>query len=110
MELRSFAVFPGGPDAASSKAPPDRHVCAKTSADGDRGGPARELLVTAPIMFGKLHVAPVVHAFLDAYPEVTVRLVLSDQVIDLVESQVDVAVRIGRQPRARIAKRRQQFP
>lgn len=49
-------------------------------------------------MFGKLHVAPVVHAFLDAYPEVTVRLVLSDQVIDLVESHVDVAVRIGRLP------------
>jgi DNA-binding transcriptional LysR family regulator len=71
---------------------------AERAASGEYRAPRGELLVTAPIMFGKLHVAPVVHAFLDAYPEVTVRLVLSDQVIDLVESQVDVAVRIGRLP------------
>lgn len=66
---------------------------AEREASGEYRG---ELLVTAPIMFGKLHVAPIVHAFLTAYPEVTVRLMLSDQVIDLVEAHVDVAVRIGR--------------
>ena len=54
-----------------------------------------ELLVAAPFMFGKLHVAPIVHAFIAAYPEETVRLVLSDDVIDLVEADVDFAVRIG---------------
>jgi DNA-binding transcriptional LysR family regulator len=54
------------------------------------------LLVTAPILFGKLHVAPIVHAFLAAYPDVRVRLLLSDQLVDLAEAHVDVAVRIGR--------------
>ncbi|OYY90182.1 MAG: LysR family transcriptional regulator [Sphingomonas sp. 28-66-16] len=69
---------------------------AERAASGEYRAPRGELLVAAPIMFGKLHVAPIVHAFLAAYPEVTVRLLLSDQVIDLVEAHVDVAVRIGR--------------
>jgi DNA-binding transcriptional LysR family regulator len=71
---------------------------AERAASGEYRAPRGELLVTAPIMFGKLHVAPIIHAFLSAYPDVTVRLVLSDQVIDLVEAHVDVAVRIGRLP------------
>jgi DNA-binding transcriptional LysR family regulator len=71
---------------------------AERAASGEYRAPRGELLVTAPIMFGKLHVAPVVHDFLAAYPDVTVRLVLSDQVIDLAEAMVDVAVRIGRLP------------
>jgi DNA-binding transcriptional LysR family regulator len=71
---------------------------AERAASGEYRAPRGELLVTAPIMFGKLHVAPIVHEFLAAYPQVTVRLVLSDQVIDLGEALVDVAVRIGRLP------------
>jgi DNA-binding transcriptional LysR family regulator len=71
---------------------------AERAASGEYRAPRGELLVTAPIMFGKQHVAPIIHAFLAAYPEVNVRLVLSDQVIDLVETHVDVAVRIGRLP------------
>jgi DNA-binding transcriptional LysR family regulator len=71
---------------------------AERAASGEYRAPRGELLVTAPIMFGKLHVAPIIHAFLAAYPDVTVRLVLSDQVIDLVEAHVDVAVRIGHLP------------
>jgi DNA-binding transcriptional LysR family regulator len=71
---------------------------AERAASGEYRAPRGELLVTAPIMFGKLHVAPIMHEFLAAYPDVTVRLVLSDQVIDLTEATVDVAVRIGRLP------------
>ena len=63
-------------------------------------------MVTAPIAFGALNVAPVVHEFLAAYPEVTVRLVLSDGVIDLVENHIDVAVRIGRLPDSALVARR----
>jgi DNA-binding transcriptional LysR family regulator len=76
----------------------DELADAERAASGEYRAPRGELLVTAPIMFGKLHVAPIIHAFLAAYPEVTVRLVLSDQVVDLVEAHVDVAVRIGRLP------------
>lgn len=79
---------------------------AERAASGEYRAPRGELLVTAPIMFGKIHVAPIVHAFLGAYPEVTVRLVLADHVIDLTESQVDVAVRIGRLPDSDLIVRR----
>lgn len=71
---------------------------AERAASGEYRAPRGELLVTAPIQFGKLHVAPVTHGFLAAYPEVTVRLVLADHMIDLVEQHIDVAVRIGHLP------------
>lgn len=46
---------------------------AERAASGEYREPRGALLVTAPIMFGKLHVAPVVHDFLAAYPPVSVR-------------------------------------
>ncbi|GEO01509.1 LysR family transcriptional regulator [Novosphingobium sediminis] len=79
---------------------------AERAASGEYRVPRGELMVTAPIMFGKLHVAPVVHAFLNAYPDVTVRLVLSDSTIDLVEAHVDVAVRIGQLPDSDLVARK----
>lgn len=71
---------------------------AERVAAGEYRRPRGDLLVTAPIMFGKLHVVPIVLAFLAAYPEVNVRVALFDHVIDLVENHVDVAVRIGHLP------------
>lgn len=71
---------------------------AERAAAGEYRTPRGDLLVTAPIMFGKLHVTPIVLAFLAAYPEVNVRVVSFDHVIDLVENHVDVAIRIGRLP------------
>jgi len=79
---------------------------AERAASGEYRAPRGELLVTAPITFGALNIAPIVHAFLAAYPEVSVRLVLSDGVIDIVESHVDVAVRIGRLPDSALVARR----
>lgn len=79
---------------------------AERAASGEYRAPRGELLVTAPIMFGTLNVAPIVHDFLAAYPEVAVRLVLSDWVIDLVEYHIDVAVRIGRLPDSALVTRR----
>ena len=79
---------------------------AERVASGEYRAPRGELLVTAPIMFGKLHVAPIVHDFLSACPEVTVRLVLADTLVDLIENQVDVAVRIGDLPDSSLIARR----
>ncbi|BCH26179.1 LysR family transcriptional regulator [Mesorhizobium sp. L-8-3] len=57
--------------------------------------PIRGLLrVTAPVLFGRRHVAPVVNGFLDSFPETQVELVLQDSNLDLVEEGLDVAVRI----------------
>ncbi|WP_024520752.1 LysR family transcriptional regulator [Bradyrhizobium sp. Tv2a-2] len=71
---------------------------AERAAAGEYRTPRGDLLVTAPIMFGKLHVTPVVLSFLAAYPEVNVRVAFFDHVIDLVENHVDVAIRIGHLP------------
>jgi DNA-binding transcriptional LysR family regulator len=57
-----------------------------------------ELVVAAPIVFGRLHVVPVVADFLERNPEVNVRLTLSDRNVNLLEDHVDVALRIGELP------------
>ena len=71
---------------------------AERAASGEYSAPRGELVVTAPIVFGRLHVLPVAAGFLEAYPEVDVRLVLGDRVINLLENHVDLAVRIGELP------------
>jgi len=53
------------------------------------------ITVTAPVRFGEMHVAPAVTRFLQRYPQVQVRLLLLDRVIDMLEEGVDVAVRIA---------------
>lgn len=53
------------------------------------------LRVAAPLVFGRLHVAPLVAAFLDAHRLVGLDLVLADRNADLLEEAIDVAVRIG---------------
>jgi DNA-binding transcriptional LysR family regulator len=71
---------------------------AERSAAGEYTEPKGDLVVTAPIMFGRLQVLPAVTEFLRAYPEVSVGLVLTDRVTHLVDDQVDVALRIGELP------------
>lgn len=68
---------------------------AERLASGEYRTPRGELLITAPIMFGRLHVQPVVLAFLDAYPDISVRLTLADAFVDIVENRIDLALRIG---------------
>lgn len=53
------------------------------------------LVITAPIVFGRLHVLPIVTEFLKSYPAVDVRLFLSDRTINMLEDHVHVAIRIG---------------
>ena len=71
---------------------------AEREAAGEFTVPKGELVVTAPTMFGRLHVLPVVADFLAAFPDISVRLLLLDRNVDLVEDHVDMAVRIGRLP------------
>lgn len=61
-----------------------------------------ELTLTAPVVFGRLHVLPVVTAFLQAYPEIDIKLTLADRLLHLQEDRVDVAVRIGALPDSRL--------
>ena len=68
------------------------------SAADARAPLAGRLSVTAPVLFGQLHVAPLVCAFLEPHPDVEVRLLLLDRVVSLAEEGVDLAVRIGPLP------------
>jgi DNA-binding transcriptional LysR family regulator len=67
-------------------------------ASGEFRAPKGELIITAPIVFGRFHVLPVTMEFLKAYPDVQIRCVLSDRVVNLLEDHVDLAVRIGELP------------
>jgi DNA-binding transcriptional LysR family regulator len=68
------------------------------AAAGEGTAPRGELRVTAPILFGRLHVLPIVSEFLGRFPDVSVALSLLDRPVDLVEEGLDVAVRIGALP------------
>jgi DNA-binding transcriptional LysR family regulator len=68
---------------------------AERAAAGEYSAARGELIVTAPMVFGRLHVLPVLTEFLQAYPEVNVRLVLGDRVVNILEDHVDLALRIG---------------
>ena len=65
------------------------------AAVGEGTAPRGELRVTAPILFGRLHVSPIMIEFLERFPDVSVALSLIDRPVDLVEEGLDVAVRIG---------------
>jgi DNA-binding transcriptional LysR family regulator len=57
--------------------------------------PKGVLAVSAPLLFGRMHVAPVVVEYLRRYRKASVSLILADRLVNLVEEGMDVAVRIG---------------
>ena len=75
----------------------DIHEAERVAA-GEYNEPRGELVLTAPVVFGRTHVLPIVTEFLKAYPKVTVRLVLGDRPLNLTEDHVDLALRIGALP------------
>ncbi len=60
--------------------------------------PTGTLSITAPVLFGHMHVAPAVSRFLQRYPRTQVRLTLIDRVVDLIQEGHDLAVRIAHLP------------
>ena len=53
---------------------------AERAASGEYSAPKGDLIITAPIVFGRLHVLPVITAFLKAYPDIDIRIVLADRI------------------------------
>jgi DNA-binding transcriptional LysR family regulator len=68
---------------------------AERAASGEHAAPRGEIVITAPLAFGRLHVLPVIAEFLARWPEIDVRLVLADRNLHLIDDHVDIAVRIG---------------
>ena len=75
---------------------------AERIAAGQYNVPQGELVLTAPVAFGRLHVLPVITEFLKAHAQVDVRLVLADRPLDLIEQHLDLAIRIGLLPDSRL--------
>ena len=73
---------------------------AERAVAGAHGVPRGRLGMSAPIVFGRLHVLPLVTDFLVEHPAVDVRLMLTDRVVDLLDEGLDMAVRIGDLPDA----------
>lgn len=71
---------------------------AERDASGEYRSPTGELVISTPLVFGRSHVLPVVADFLKAYPDIRVRLLLNDRVVNMVEDHIDLSVRIGPLP------------
>lgn len=93
---RRLSLTPEGRDYAERC----RHILAAVNeADAalgeQKGALSGRLALTAPVTFGRLHVAPLVTSLLKQHPDVSVELLLLDRVVDLLEEGLDLAVRIG---------------
>jgi DNA-binding transcriptional LysR family regulator len=68
---------------------------AEREVSGEYRIPKGDLAVTAPSGLGHMHLLPIAVEFLSAYPDIALRLVLTDHVVNMVQDNIDVAVRIG---------------
>lgn len=71
---------------------------AESATSGSRSLVQGTLSVTAPVLFGNLHVTPIVTDYLQRYPDVDAHCVFVDRVVSLIDEGLDVAVRIGELP------------
>jgi DNA-binding transcriptional LysR family regulator len=72
------------------------------AASGEYLAPTGELIVTAPIALGRVHLMRIVSEFLHAYPDISMRLILADRILSLAEEHIDVALRMGVLPDSRL--------
>lgn len=68
---------------------------ADEAAQGAHGKPKGIINITAPTMFGKLHVTPIITDYLYRYPEVSVNGMFVDRVVNMIDEGIDVSIRIG---------------
>src|SRR5512143_3110158 len=67
----------------------------EASTIGAHSQPRGHLVITAPVLFGRMYVMPIVTEYLDRYPETDVSCWYVDRVVNLIEEGIDVAIRIG---------------
>jgi len=71
---------------------------AEDTAAGAYEIPRGTLRVTAPVTFGQMHIAPILREYLDIYPDVSAITLFVDRIVDLIDEEFDVAVRVGNLP------------
>jgi DNA-binding transcriptional LysR family regulator len=79
---------------------------ADREAAGESAAPHGLLRVTAPLLFGRLYVAPAVTEYVRRFPETRAELTLVDRIVDLIDEGLDVAVRIGQLPDSSLVARK----
>lgn len=79
---------------------------AETAVGRRQGAPSGLVRIATPATFGRLYVAPRMRRLLDRYPELSVELHMSDNVIDLIASGIDLAIRGGTVPEGSLVARR----
>jgi DNA-binding transcriptional LysR family regulator len=79
---------------------------ATEAVSGEYRAPKGELTITAPFGFGRMHLQPVILEFLALYPEIRLRLMLVDRLVNLVEEHVDAAIRIAELRDSRLIARK----
>ncbi|MFG1243442.1 LysR family transcriptional regulator [Xanthobacter sp. V7C-4] len=79
---------------------------ADSAARGEGAGLEGRLRVCASVTFARLHVVPRIGAFMDAHPNVRLDLVMDDRYVDLLEENIDVALRAGELPDSSLTARR----
>lgn len=68
------------------------------TASGEYHAPQGELVISVPPVMGRIHVMPVIVEFLRAFPQIRMRVQLTDRLVNLLEERVDLVLRIGEQP------------
>jgi DNA-binding transcriptional LysR family regulator len=78
---------------------------AERQVSGEYRIPKGGLAVTTPWGLGHTHMLPIATEFLDAFPEISLRLLMTDRVVDTIEETVDLAIRIGNLPESSMIAR-----
>lgn len=79
---------------------------AEANAAGSFSAAAGTLTITAPVLFGRLYILPILLDFLDHYPAVQVRFLLLDRIVHLVDEGIDIAIRIAHLPSSALTAQR----
>jgi DNA-binding transcriptional LysR family regulator len=83
---------------AASRAILERVEELEARASGEYTLPRGTLSITAPFVFGRLHIVPLVSSFLAGFAQIDVEIRLSDQMVNIVEEHIDLAIRVGSLP------------
>ncbi len=79
---------------------------AQAAAKGNTGEPSGKLRITAPVSLGSEALIPAIKTFNEQYPDIDIELLLTDHSIDLIEDDIDIAIRIGKLPDSSLISRR----
>jgi DNA-binding transcriptional LysR family regulator len=71
---------------------------AEREVSGEYRSPVGHLAVTAPWSLGHTHLLPLTVEFLEDYPDISLRLLLTDHIVNTVQENIDIAIRVGALP------------